>query len=139
MQNIEGIECNLPNVLSRVLTVKDMLQPVIKCFVIPEGGLEYLIAKLLDRTYILIQLVQVGSYIYFNTSRAGWQLARVVMVAEDAESKELPHTIKLLDLGKRYNVHLAEEKLTTVSEETGTWCWHVDIATKCSKKFLHAI
>ena len=37
-----------------------------------------------------------------------WQLARVVMVAEDAESKELPHTIKLLDLGKRYNVHLAK-------------------------------
>ena len=68
--------------------MKDMLQPVIKCFVIPEGGLEYLIAKLLDRTYILIQLVQVGSYIYFNTSRAGWQLARVVMVAEDAESKD---------------------------------------------------
>ena len=63
----------------------------------------------------------------------------VVMVAEDAESKELPHTIKLLDLGKRYNVHLAEEKLTTVSEETGTSCWHVHIATKSSKKFLHAI
>ena len=63
------------------------------------------------------------------------------MVAEDAESKELPHTIKLLDLrnAKRYNVHLAEEKLTTVSEETGTWCWHVHIAAKSSKKFLHAI
>ena len=61
------------------------------------------------------------------------------MVAEDAESKELPHTIKLLDLGKRYNVHLAGEKLRTVSEETRTWCWHVHIATKSSKKFLHAI
>ena len=61
------------------------------------------------------------------------------MVAEDAESKELPYTIKLLDLGKRYNVHPAEEKLITVSEETGTWCWHVDIATKSSKKFLHAV
>ena len=58
------------------------------------------------------------------------------MVAEDAESKELPHTIKLLDLrnAKRYNVHLAEEKLTTVSEETGTWCWHVHIETKSSKR-----
>ena len=31
-----------------------------------------------------------------------------------------------------------EEKLTTVSEETGTWCWHVHIATKSSKKLLHA-
>ena len=88
-----------------------------------------MIAKLLDRTYL----------VYLKTTRAGWQLARVVMVAEDAESKELPHTIKLLDLGKRYNVHLAEEKLTTVSEETGTWCWHVHIATKSSKKFLHAV
>ena len=43
-----------------------------------------------------------------NTTRAGWQLACVVMVAEDAQSKELPHTIKLLDLGKRYDVHLSE-------------------------------
>ena len=40
----------------------------------------------------------IGSYIQFKTSRTGWQLARVVMVADDAESKELPHTIKLLDL-----------------------------------------
>ena len=81
----------------------------------------------------------IGSYIYFNTTRAGWQLARVVKVAEDAESKELPRTIKLLDLGKRYNVHLAAETLTTVSEDTGTWCWHVHIATKSSKMFLHAV
>ena len=50
------------------------------------------------------------------------------MVAEDAESKELPHTITLLDLGERYNVHLAEDKLTTVNEDTGSWCWHVHIA-----------
>ena len=62
MQNIEGIGCNLPNVLSRVLTVKHMLQPVIKCVVIPERGLEYLIAKYLDRTYSLKQLVQAGSW-----------------------------------------------------------------------------
>ena len=81
----------------------------------------------------------IGSYIYFKTTRAGWQLARVVMVAEDAESKELPHTIKLLDLGKRYNVHLSEDTPTTVSEETGTRCWHVHIATKSGKKFFHAI
>ena len=81
----------------------------------------------------------VGSYIYFKTTHAGWQLDMVVMVAEDAESKELPHTIKLLDLGKRYNDHLAEEKLTTVSEEAGTWCWHVRTTTKSNKKFLHAI
>ena len=49
------------------------------------------------------------------------------MGAEDAESKELSHTIKLLKLGKRYNVDLSEEKLTTASEEVGTWCWHVHV------------
>ena len=64
MQNMEGIGCNLPNVLSRVLRVKDMLQRGVKSIVIPEGGLliEYIIAKLLDRTYILKQPVQVGSW-----------------------------------------------------------------------------
>ena len=76
----------------------------------------------------------IGSYIYFKTYRAGWQLARVMMVAEDAESKELPHMIKLLDLGKRYNVHLSE-KLTTISEEIGAWCWHVYLATQSSERF----
>ena len=80
----------------------------------------------------------LGSYIYFKTSRAGWQLARVVMVAEDAPNKTLPHTIKLLDLGKRYNVHLYEDKLKTFSEEAGTWCWHVHVTAKSSKKFIHA-
>ena len=53
MQNIEGIGCNLPNVLSRVLRVRDTSQRVIKSVVIPEGDLEYMIAKLLDRTQIL--------------------------------------------------------------------------------------
>ena len=61
MQNIEGIGCNLLNVLSRVLRVKDMLHRVIKSVVIPERGLEYMIAKLLGRTYILKELEQVGS------------------------------------------------------------------------------
>ncbi|CAN0004472.1 unnamed protein product [Laminaria digitata] len=69
----------------------------------------------------------------------GWQLARVVMVAEDAPSTLLPHTIKLLDPGKWYKVHLSEEKLTTVSEEIGTWCWHVHVTIQSSKKFLHAM
>ena len=46
-----------------------------------------------------------GSSIFFKTTRAGGQLVSVVMVAEDAESKELPHTIKILDVGKRYDVH----------------------------------
>ena len=59
----------------------------------------------------------VGSYIYFKTTHAGWQLARVVRLAEDTKRKSLPHTIRMLDLGKEYNVHLSKETLTTVSEE----------------------
>ena len=38
----------------------------------------------------------IGSYtryLYLKTTRAGWQRARVVMVAEDAPNKALPHTI----------------------------------------------
>ena len=62
----------------------------------------------------------VGSYIYFKTTHAGWELARVVGLAEDAESKSLPHTIMMLDLGKQYNVHLSKETLTTASEERGS-------------------
>ena len=75
-------------------------------------GQEYINVTSSDRTY----------NIYFKTTRAGWQLARVVMVAEDAPNKALPHTIKLSDLGKRYNVHSYEDKLKTFSEEVGTWC-----------------
>ena len=49
----------------------------------------------------------IGSYIYFKTTHNGWRLARVVLVAEeDAPNQAFPHTIILLDMGKRYNVHL---------------------------------
>ncbi|CAN0197269.1 unnamed protein product [Laminaria digitata] len=61
------------------------------------------------------------------------------MVAEDAPSTLLPDTIKLLDLGKRYDVHLSEEKLTTVGGDIGTSCWHVHVTMQSSKKFLHAM
>ena len=58
----------------------------------------------------------IGSYMYFKTTHNGWQLARVVMVAEeDAPNQAFPHTIKLLDMGKRYNVHLHKDKLRTFS------------------------
>lgn len=57
------------------------------------------------------------------------------MVAEGGESKELPHTMKLLDLGKRDNVRLSEEKLTPAGEGVGTWlCWHVHVTTKSSTR-----
>ena len=41
-------------------------------------------------------------------AQAGWQLARVVGVAEDAENKMFPHTINMLDLGNEYNVRLSQ-------------------------------
>ena len=81
----------------------------------------------------------VGSYIYFKTAQAGWQLARVVGIAEDGESKSLPHTIKMFDLGKQYNVRLSQEALTTVSEEPGAWCWHVHRRTRSVKNYTPSL
>ena len=82
----------------------------------------------------------IGPYTYFKTSRAGWYLVRVVMVPEDAESKELPHTIRLLGLGKRYKVHLTKEKPSTaVCEEVGTWGWHAHVTAKSSDAFYDKI
>lgn len=81
----------------------------------------------------------VGSYIYFNTTPTGWQLARVVGIAEDAESVTLPHTIKMLDLGKQYNVHLSASTLSTVSEEQGAWCWHAHRRTRSVKNYTASL
>ena len=76
---------------------------------------------------------------YFNTSQSGWQLSQVAGVAEDAESKSLPHTIKMLNLGKHYSVHLSKATLTTVSEERGSWCWHVHRRTRSTKNYTPAL
>ena len=81
----------------------------------------------------------VGSYIYFNTTKTGWQLSRVVGVEEDAESKDLPHTIKMLDLGKQFNVKLSASTLSTVSEERGAWCWHVHRRTRSVKNYTASL
>ena len=83
--------------------------------------------------------VIIGSYIYFKTTHTGWQLARVVGIAEDGESKSLPHTIKMFDLGKQYNVRLSQEALTTVSEEPGAWCWHVHRRTRSVKNYTPSL
>ena len=77
----------------------------------------------------------VGSYIYFNATHTGWQLARVVGIAEDAESKSLPHTIKMLDFEKQCNVNLSQETLTAVGEEPGDWFWHVHRRTRSVKNY----
>ena len=47
----------------------------------------------------------IGSYIFFKTTGDGWQFAKVVGLVEDAESVKFPHTIKILDRGKRFYVH----------------------------------
>ena len=59
----------------------------------------------------------------------------MVGVAEDAESKSLPHTIKTLDLSKQYNVHLSKAALSTVSEERGASFWHVHRRTSSTKNY----
>ena len=48
----------------------------------------------------------IGSYIFFKIAGDGWQFTKVVGQAEDAESVIFPHTIKMLDWGKRFDVHL---------------------------------
>lgn len=67
----------------------------------------------------------IGSYIYLKTLDFGWQLGKVVMVAEDAGSVQYPHTVKKMDLGRQENVHLSLVTLSTSSDEDGTWCWRV--------------
>ena len=51
----------------------------------------------------------IGSYICFKTPGDGWQFAKVVGLAEDAESVKFPHAIKMIDWGKRFYVHLQRD------------------------------
>ena len=86
----------------------------------------------------------IGSYNVFKTTGDGWQFAKVVGLAEDAESVKFPYTIKMLDWGKRFYVHLQRDELNTtdVSGDPGTWCWHLNprgswastIHIRCSDK-----
>ena len=81
----------------------------------------------------------VCSCIYNNTTNTGWQLARVVRLAEDAESKSRPNTIKVLDLPKQYNVRLSKETLNIVGDQRGAWCWHVHERTKSVKHYAPSL
>ena len=80
-----------------------------------------------------------GSCIYYNTTNTGWQLERVVGLAEDAESKSLPHTIEMLELGKQYNVRLSKGTLTNVGDQRGVWYWHVHERTKSAKDYAPSL
>ena len=48
----------------------------------------------------------ISSYIFFKTAGEGWQFAKMPGLAEDAETVMFPHTIKMLDFRKWFNVHL---------------------------------
>ena len=52
----------------------------------------------------------IGSYNFFKTTGDGWQFAKVVGLAENAESVNFPHTIKALDWGKWVYVHLQYDR-----------------------------
>ena len=51
----------------------------------------------------------------------------MVGLAEDTDSATFLHTIKMLDWGKRFNVHLRRNQLKTphVSGDPRTWCWYL--------------
>ena len=46
----------------------------------------------------------ISSYIFFKTAGDGWQFAKMVGLAENAESVMFPYTIKMLDWGKLFIV-----------------------------------
>ena len=65
----------------------------------------------------------IDSYIFFKTAGDGWQFAKVVEPTEDAESVMFPHTIKMLDWGKRFNVHLRRDQLKMPDASGGPETW----------------
>ena len=80
----------------------------------------------------------IGSYIFFTAAGDGWQFAKVVGLAEDAESVMFPHTIKMLDWGKLFNVHLRRErlKMPDVSGDPRTWCFLAEVASITNTRCL---
>ena len=76
----------------------------------------------------------IGSYNFFKTTGDGWQFAKVVELAEDAESVKIPHTIKMHDWGKQFHVHLQRDELNTtdISGDPGTWRWHLNPRGSCN-------
>lgn len=46
----------------------------------------------------------------------GWQFATGMGVAEDEETKQYPHAINMLDLGKHFNVPLSKKAIYILPE-----------------------
>ena len=65
----------------------------------------------------------IGSYIFFKTAGDGWQFAKVVGLAEDAESVMFPHTIKMLDWGNgltcTFDANNSRRRTAAVTRERG--------------------
>ena len=72
----------------------------------------------------------VGSYIYFSTTLTGWQLARVVGMAEDAES--IAH---VQDAGPGEAIECTSVGAYTINHQRGAWCWHVHRRTRSVKNY----
>lgn len=81
----------------------------------------------------------VDCYIYYRMQKAGWHLARVMGVQENAELQSRPHTLRMLDLRKRYNIHLLVENLKTSRKQVTDWCWHHRVQRRTSKYFAHTL
>ena len=82
----------------------------------------------------------IGSYIFFKTADDEWQFAKVIGLAKDTGSVMFPHTIKMLDWGKQFNEHLRRDQLKTpdVSDDPGTWCWHLHLRGSC-KQYTYSL
>lgn len=81
----------------------------------------------------------IGSYIFYKTGKHGWQLAKVLMVADNADDVEYPHTVKFLDLGRQENVHLSLANLAIDCDEEGTWCWQLHKFSNSVKTFRYTM
>ena len=81
----------------------------------------------------------VGCYVYYCTQTAGWLLGQVVRIQENAEVQTRPHTLRMLDVGKRFNVHLRLENLNSSRGRVGDWCWHFHLHKGTPKFFAHTL
>ena len=51
--------------------------------------------------------------------------------------KERPHTIRMIDLGRNYAVHLKWTALEESRGRPGDWCWHIHLQRNTVKFFAH--
>lgn len=64
----------------------------------------------------------VDCYVDYEITKAGWQLAEVVGLHEEPIHVMFPYTLRMLELGRRYSVHLKKENLNIICNREGGWC-----------------